>query len=106
MVAAVQAEMGTFNVLIGMPAMGPVVFLQIRRHSWMAKRIVGPMRACGMTFPQRIPYWVIVHLKDQRRIGRLYADRSFASHSPAPPEILFGTGLAGRGRWWVYRSSN
>jgi hypothetical protein len=30
---------------------------------------------------------VIIHLKDQRRIGGLYRGKSFASHSPAPPEI-------------------
>jgi len=27
------------------------------------------------------------HLKDDRRIGGLYGDNSYASHSPAPPEI-------------------
>jgi hypothetical protein len=36
---------------------------------------------------KRTPYWVRVHLKDQRRIGGRYAGKSFTSHSPAPAEI-------------------
>jgi hypothetical protein len=39
-------------------------------------------------FAQRRQYWVIIHLKDERRIGGVYSTRSFTSSSPAPPQIF------------------
>jgi hypothetical protein len=44
-------------------------------------------RAWDCLFQKRECYWVIVHLKDERRFGGLYAFESFASSSPAPAEI-------------------
>lgn len=77
-----------FIVLIVMPALWPVLFLRIRKHPRIAQRITSPNpRVWDDIFAKRVPYWVIVHLKDQRRIGGLYGGKSFASHSPAPPEI-------------------
>src|ERR1017187_10130580 len=38
-------------------------------------------------FGQRNPYWIIVHLKDLRKIAGVYGGRSFASSNPAPPQI-------------------
>jgi hypothetical protein len=77
-----------FVILIGMPALWPVLFLQVRRHPVVARRIASPnARVWDDIFAKRTPYWVIVHLKDQRRIGGLYGGKSFTSHSPAPPEI-------------------
>lgn len=77
-----------FFVMIGMPALWPVLFLQIRKHPRVAQRIISPNpRVWDEIFAKRIPYWVIVHLKDQRRIGGLYGGKSFTSHSPAEPEI-------------------
>jgi hypothetical protein len=75
-------------LLIVMPAVWPIVFLQIRKHRAIARWIASPnARVWDDIFAKRIPYWVIVHLKDQRRVGGLYGPRSFASHSPAPPEV-------------------
>jgi len=77
-----------FFLLIGMPILWPVLFLQIRKHPKVAQRITSANpRVWDDIFAKRTPYWVIVHLKDQRRIGGLYGGKSFASHSPAPPEI-------------------
>ncbi len=77
-----------FVLLIGMPAAWPVLFLRMRRQPWIARRIASPYaRVWDDFFANRTPYWVIIHLKDQRRIGGLYRGKSFASHSPAPPEI-------------------
>jgi hypothetical protein len=77
-----------FFLLIGVPALWPIVFLQLRKHLWASDRIASPnARVWDDIFAKRTPYWVIVHLKDQRRIGGLYAGKSFTSHSPAPPEI-------------------
>jgi hypothetical protein len=77
-----------FFLLIGMPALWPLLFLQIRRHPAIAQRVTSPHpRVWDDIFARRTPYWVIVHLRDQRRIGGLYGGGSFTSHSPAPPEI-------------------
>jgi hypothetical protein len=77
-----------FFLLIAMPALWPLIFLMIRRHPKVASRIASPnARVWDDVFAKRTPYWVIVHLKDQRRIGGLYGGKSFTSHSPAPPEI-------------------
>ena|ERR1700733_4099890 len=78
-----------FFLLIGVPALWPVIFVQMRRHPLVAHRIASPnARVWDDIFAKRTPYWVIVHLKDQRRIGGLYGGKSFTSHSPAPPEIF------------------
>jgi hypothetical protein len=86
--SALQWYTAMFFLLIGMPAVWPVVFLELRKVPWVARRIASPnARVWDDIFAKRTPYWVIVHLKDQRRIGGLYAGKSYTSHSPAPPEI-------------------
>ena len=83
-----QWYMAMFVLLIGMPALWPVLFLQIRKHPIISRRLKSPnARVWDDIFAKRTPYWVIVHLKDQRRVGGLYGGKSFTSHSPAPPEI-------------------
>jgi hypothetical protein len=75
-------------LFIGMPALWPLLFLQIRKHPIVARRITSPnARVWDDIFARREPYWVIVHLRDQRRVGGLYGGKSFTSRSPAPPEI-------------------
>jgi Family of unknown function (DUF6338) len=82
-----QWYVAMFFLLIGVPALWPLVFLQIRKHPMVAQRIASPnARVWDDIFAKRTPYWVIVHLKDQRRIGGLYGGKSYTSHSPAPPE--------------------
>lgn len=77
-----------FVLLIGMPAFWPVIFLKFRKVPMVAARTPSPNpRVWDDIFSKRVPYWVIVHLKDQRRIGGLYGAKSYTSHSPAPPEI-------------------
>jgi hypothetical protein len=38
-------------------------------------------------FGQHDPFWVIVHLRDLRRIGGRFAGKSFASSNPAETQI-------------------
>jgi hypothetical protein len=73
-----------FVLLTGMPAAWPVLFLKIRKQPWVARRVPSPnARVWDDIFARRTPYWVIVHLKDQRRIGGLYgADRSHPTALP------------------------
>jgi hypothetical protein len=77
-----------FVLLIGMPVAWPILFLKMRKHPKVARRVPSPnARVWDDIFARRTPYWVIVHLKDQRRVGGLYGGRSLTSHSPAAPEI-------------------
>jgi hypothetical protein len=85
---AVLWYISMFLLLIGMPAAWPLLLLQIRRLPMVARRFPSPnARVWDDIFAKRKPYWVIVYLKDDRRIGGLYGGNSFTSHSPAPPEI-------------------
>lgn len=77
-----------FVLLIGMPAVWPLLILWLRRTAWVSKHVVSPnARVWDEIFAQRVPYWVIVYLKNDQRIGGLYGWNSYASHSPAPPEL-------------------
>jgi hypothetical protein len=70
------------------PALWPILLFKLRHHHLIAPHIPGPVsRVWDCLFTQKKEYWVIVHLKDQRRIGGVFSTRSFASSSPAPPEI-------------------
>ncbi len=40
-------------------------------------------------FGQRVPFWVIVTLKDSRKIAGLYGSKSFASSAPSKEQIFF-----------------
>ena len=77
-----------FVLLIGMPAVWPWLLLLVRRLPIVSRHIASPnARVWDDIFAKRTPYWVIVYLKDDRRIGGLYGGNSFTSHNPAPPEI-------------------
>jgi hypothetical protein len=74
--------------LFFMPVVWPILYLRIRKLAVVAERLGSPnVRAWDEIFGRRTKCWVIVRLKDQRRIGGLYGARSFASRSPAAPEI-------------------
>lgn len=93
--SAARWYLGMFVLLIGMPAVWPLLLLQIRKLPAVSQRIASPnARVWDDIFAKRDPYWVIVYLKDNRRVGGLYGGRSFTSHSPAPPEIYLEAGMA------------
>lgn len=77
-----------FLVVIGVPALWPILLLWMRRSSWISQHVPHPnSRAWDDVFGMQRTYWVIVHLKDGRRIGGVYSTNSFASSNPAQPEI-------------------
>lgn len=41
----------------------------------------------GLVFLQRQALWVVVHLKDKRKIGGIFAENSYASSFPAREQI-------------------
>lgn len=67
-------------------------FLLIRLRSWrrVAKYVVHPIqKPWDYVFGKGESHWIIVHLKDGRRIGGKYHDRkkSFVSSAPADEQI-------------------
>jgi hypothetical protein len=79
----------TLMVLVACPIAWPFALVRFLQIPGVAKRVVNPIpRAWDCVFDGRESYWIIVHLKDQRRIGGLYSSKSFSSSSPAGPEIF------------------
>jgi hypothetical protein len=76
-------------VCIIVPSIWPMGVLWARKHPRVAAHIPAPISGVwDAIFAQRRQYWVIIHLKDQRRIGGVYSTRSFSSSSPASPQIF------------------
>jgi hypothetical protein len=73
-----------FIVPTGLP------FLMVKIFSWpvVARRIIHPIpKPWDYFFGQKIRCWVIVHLKDGRRIGGRFDTNSFASSFPNKEQI-------------------
>ena len=78
-----------FMILVACPIAWPFALVRFLQIAEVAKRVVNPTpRAWDCVFGGREPDWIIVHLKDQRRIGGLYSSKSFSSSSPAGPEMF------------------
>jgi hypothetical protein len=75
-------------VLIVFPILWPFLWIRLLSTRVFAKYFVHPIqRPWDNVFGLRKSYWMIVHLKDQRRIGGLFDTASFASSHPAEPQI-------------------
>lgn len=75
-------------VLVAFPSLWPFIWIRVLRTRVFSKHFVHPIqKPWDFVFGQRKPYWTIVHLKDLRKIGGVYGERSFASSNPAPPQI-------------------
>lgn len=73
---------------------GPVfwVFLWrwVRGWGYLQKWIPHPVdKPWDFIFGQRVPFWIIVTLKDGRKIAGLYGSESFASSAPSKEQIYF-----------------
>jgi len=77
-----------FLVLIAFPVMWPFLWLRILSAKTFSSRFVHPVgRPWDYVFSRRKPCWIIVHLRDRRKIGGLFDHRSFASSHPAEPQL-------------------
>src|SRR5437879_282533 len=75
-------------IMIAVPAFWPFAFLKLSSWQPLARRFIHPIRKpWDYVFGKRDPYWVIVHLRDGRRIGGRYDTESFASSSPAEEQL-------------------
>lgn len=70
------------------PILWPILFLKITEWKPIASKIYHPIqKPWDWYFRKGEPCWVIVHLKDGRKIGGKYDGNSFASSSPAEEQI-------------------
>ena len=70
------------------PILWPILFFLISTSRLGAKFIIHPMRKpWDYVFSMRQVYWVIVHLRDGRKIGGRFDRKSFASSYPADEQI-------------------
>ena len=77
-----------FPILVIFPVLWPILFYRISTSRIGSRFIVHPMRKpWDYVFGKRQAYWVIVHLRDGRKIGGRFDRRSFASSYPADEQI-------------------
>lgn len=70
------------------PIFLPIIFIRISKLEFIARYIIHPIqKPWDYVFGKRKGYWVIVHLKDGRRIGGRFDIESFASSYPAEEQI-------------------
>jgi len=77
-----------FIILFIMPTLWPFLFLKIANWNPIKKYIVHPIqKPWDYVFSKKKSFWVIVHLKDGRRIGGRFDTNSFASSYPCEEQI-------------------
>jgi len=75
-------------VIVVFPFLWPFLWIKLICTKLFSRHFIHPIqRPWDYVFGKRKPYWMIVHLKDQRRIGGLFHSQSFASSHPAEPQI-------------------
>ena len=75
-------------ILFGAPIVWPILYSWIMRLGFFAKRTINPIpKPWDYFFSKRESFWLIIHLKDGRRIGGRYDTGSFASSYPADEQI-------------------
>jgi len=81
-------SLSLFFVMFVAPAMWPFVFLKLSEWDPIAKRIVHPVgKPWDFVFEKRESLWVIIHLKDGKKIGGKFFENSFASSYPFEEQI-------------------
>jgi hypothetical protein len=75
-------------ILFIAPIVWPIFYKKIISMPFLRRSILHPIqKPWDYVFGKKKPYWVIVHLKDGRRIGGAYSFNSFSSSYPAPEQI-------------------
>jgi len=79
-------------IIFFFPALWTLIYIKAINSSWLAKRIVHPIkRPWDWFFSKRESCWMIVTLKDGRKIGGVFSDKSYASSFPLPEQIYLET---------------
>ncbi len=77
-----------FVIMLVAPAIWPVLFTRLWKWGKIAKHFIHPIKKpWDYVFSQGQDYWIIIHLKDGRKIGGRFQGESFASSFPAEEQI-------------------
>jgi len=77
-----------FIILFIVPIIWPLVFLKLSSWPPIAKKIIHPIsKPWDYVFGKRDCYWVIVHLRNGKKIGGKYDSNSFSSSYSAEEQI-------------------
>lgn len=77
-----------FIILFLFPILWPILFIKLITCSKFLKYFNNPIpKPWDYVFLKREPYWVIIHLKDGKRIGGIYNTDSYASVYPIEEQI-------------------
>lgn len=75
-------------ILFIAPILWPIIVLKLLTWKPIAKYIIHPIqKPWDYLFGKKESFWMIVHLKDGRKIGGRYDTNSFASSYPADEQI-------------------
>ena len=75
-------------IMVVVPACWPFAFLGLSSWRPVGKHLVHPIqKPWDYVFGKRIPFWIIVHLKNGQKIGGFFGPESFASSNPADEQI-------------------
>jgi len=75
-------------IIFIMPILWPKIYLKALSWKPISNQIIHPfLKPWDFKFNKREPAWIIVHLKDGRRIGGEFSQNSFASSYPAEEQI-------------------
>ncbi len=76
------------SIVVAAPIMAAFIFSKISKKKWFGKFMINPTKsAWDSFFSNRESYYVIVTLKNGRKIGGKYGLNSFSSTYPNPQEI-------------------
>lgn len=77
-----------FLIFIVGPVFWPILTNKILRSKYLKKHVVSSSKsAWDYVFQQRKPSWILVHLKDGRKIGGKFGANSYASPYPCKENI-------------------
>lgn len=75
-------------ILLVAPIVWPILFTKAIRATFVRNRIILPFsKPWDYVFSKRQPYWIIVHMKDGRRVAGRYVENSYASSYPAEEQL-------------------
>lgn len=75
-------------IFLAFPAAWPFLYIKLYDWEWFAKNVVDlSPTAWDYHFRCKQTYWVIVHLKDKRKIGGLFGLNSYASTYPNEEQV-------------------
>ncbi len=77
-----------FVIMFVAPILWPFCFLKLLSYDFIANYVIHPtQKPWDYVFEKRQSFWIIIHLKDKRKIGGIFSTNSFASSAPSEEQI-------------------